>query len=103
MKMDLPPLAQFKPRSEYRPQYGDYFVWSGWFSTWHGVVINYDQAEDEISVIFSGVPFLLFTMDEAAQKKDTKKLKLDKVRKAGNGKFAIQRHDEAQNARIWYI
>ena len=35
--------------------------------------------------------------------KETKKISLGKIREAGNGKFAIQRHDEAQNAIIWYI
>ena len=106
MKLDLPPLAQYKPRKDWRPQYGDYFVWSRWVSTWHGTVINFDQDADEVSIVFAGVPFLLFTMDlknEAAVKKETRKLKLDMIRNAGNGKFAIQRHDEAQNAVIWYI
>lgn len=106
MKLDLPPLAQYKPRNEYKPQYGDYFVWSGWFSTWHGTVVGHDQNTDEVSIIFAGVPFLLFTIDLANEdvvEKETKKLLLGKIRKAGNGKFAIQRHDEVQNAIIWYI
>jgi hypothetical protein len=103
MQLDLPPLAQYRPRSQYQPQYGDYFVWSRWFTTWHGTVVNYDQSTDTVSIIFAGIPFLLFTMDETTQKKETRELKLDIIQKAGNGKFAIQRHDEAQNAIVWYI
>jgi len=103
MELELPPLAQYKPRSEYSPQYGDYFIWSRWFSTWHGVVTNFDANVGELSVVFAGVPFLLFTMPENEQKKETRKISLDEVKKASNGKYAIQRHDQTQNAVIWYI
>lgn len=103
MHLDLPPLAQYRQRSEYIPQYGDYIVWSKWFSTWHGVVTNFDANTQELHVVFAGVPFLLFTMDEEAQKKETQRIKLSEIKNAGNGKFAIQRHDQTQNAIIWYI
>jgi hypothetical protein len=103
MQVDLPPLAQYKSRKEYSPEYGDYVVWSGWITTWHGVVTNFDANAQELSLVWAGVPFLLFTMDEETQKRETKKLKLDDLRNAGNGKFAIQRLDKTHNVVIWYI
>lgn len=103
MEVELPPLAQYKPRTEYQPQYGDYVVWSKLFTTWHGIVTNFDANTGEVYIVWAGVPFLLFTMKEEEQKKETKKIKLEDIRKAGNGKFAIQRHDQTQNAVVWYI
>lgn len=98
---ELPPLAQFRPRVQYVPQYGDYVIWSRWFSCWHGVVKFYDEQTGDIHVIFAGVPFILFTMNDQEQDKETKKIKLSELRGAKNGKFAILQHDS--QASIWYI
>jgi hypothetical protein len=98
---DLPPLAQYKPRSEYVPQYGDYIVWSRWFSCWHGVVTHFDKETREVHVIFAGVPFLLFTMSEVEQEKETIKLQLAELHGANNGKYSILQHTAQSN--VWYI
>lgn len=103
-KADLPPLAHYRPLNSYTPQYGDYFVWSRWFSTWHGVVKFYDKDTGELQVIFAGVPFLLFTMTDEEQEAETYKIKLLEIRSAKQGKYAIQQQDQqAANAGIWYI
>lgn len=96
-------LAQYRPLSDYVPAYGDYVVWSGWIATWHGVVANYDPKEDELYIIFAGVPFLLFTMTEEEQKKATRKIKLAKIKNAAQGNWAVQQHLQAHNAVVWYI
>lgn len=102
-KQSLPPLAQYKSRNEYRPQYGDYFVWSKWFTTWHGLVVDYDKDTDEVAIVMAGVPYLLFTMSQAELVKETIKIKLIDIKRAPNGKYAVQHHDQSQNAIIWYI
>lgn len=102
-RTSLPPLAQYRPRSEYIPQYSDYIVWSGWFTTWHGLIIDYDKETNKIYALMSGVPYLLFTMPPIDFPKETVVLNLDQIKRASNGKFAIQHHDQAQNAVIWYI
>ena len=99
----MPVLAQYKPRVEYVPCYGDYVVWARWFSTWHGLVVNYDRDTDELHVLMAGVPYLLFTMAETNFERETVRLKLSEIKQARNGKYAIQHHDQAQNAIIWYI
>lgn len=96
-------LAQYKPRIQYKPQFGDYFVWSKLFTTWHGLVVNYDHDTDELSVVVSGVPFLLLMMSEEDQAKEMIKVKLSDVKKAKNGKFAILQHETNQNANVWYV
>lgn len=103
MKTDVPPLAQYRQLVDYKPAYGDFVVWSGWLVTWHGIVTNYDQREDELYIIFAGVPFLLFTLSETEQEKETKKIKLTKIKNATQGSFAIQQHDHLRNAVVWYI
>ena len=97
-------LAQYKSRSEYKPLYGDYFIWCKWFTTWHGLVVDYNPRTDEISIVVSGVPFLLFTMPDTAQPKETIKVRLANVKQAHNGKFTILQQDkDAQHANIWFI
>lgn len=101
-RVDLPPLAFYKSREEWVPQYGDYIVWSKWVSTWHGVVVDFD-GENGLQVIFGGMPFLLFTMSEEVQKKETRTIKLTDIKRAGNGKYAIQQFDEKASRSVWYI
>jgi hypothetical protein len=96
-------LALYKSLSDYIPSYGDYIVWSRWLTTWHGIISNYDPNTDDLYIIFAGVPFLLFTMAEEEQKKETKKIKLAKIKNATQGNWAIQQHHQAHNTVIWYI
>lgn len=100
---DLPPLAQYKPINEYLPKYGDVIVWSGWFTTWFGVVNDFDANTGELSIIFAGMPFLLFTLKETEQTKAIRKIHIDKIQGAAHGTFAAQQHDYTRNAGIWYI
>lgn len=98
-----PPLAHWRDMAQWMPAYGDYLVWAGYITQWHGIVTDYDPATDELSVIVAGLPFLLFTLTDVEQKKDTKKLTLSKVRGASKGNFAVMQHDTQQNASIWYV
>ena len=101
--IDLPPLAIYRRVSDYVPAYGDFIVWSGWISSWHGVVSYSDPESNNVSVIFSTLPFLLFTMDNKMQEKETRILPLAFIRNSSNGVFAICQHDYIHNATIWYI
>lgn len=100
---DLPPLAQYKDLAEYTPHYGDTIVWSGWFSSWFGVVNDFDAETGELSVIFAGLPFLLFTMKEHEMKKELRKLALSKIQGAPHGTFAVHQHDYTRNTSLWFI
>lgn len=100
---DLPPLAQYKSVAEYIPRYGDMIVWAGWFSTWYGVVSDFDEKTGELVIIFAGLPYLLFTMDEQEQKKETRRVSLDKIQKSPHGVFAVHQHDYTRNVSIWFI
>jgi hypothetical protein len=102
-RTELPPLAYHRPRDVYKPQYGDYVIWSKWFSCWHGIVKHFDEETGELHIIFGGVPFILFTMSEQQQEAETVKIKLSEIRSAKNGKFAIQQQDRQANQGIWYI
>jgi hypothetical protein len=99
---DLPALAQYRSLTDYAPSYGDFVIWTGWFTTWHGVVSNYDIDRDELWVIFANVPFVLFTLEEAEQEQETRKMKLSLVRGA-HGTFAVMQHDYTRNTNIWYL
>jgi hypothetical protein len=64
---------------------------------------TYDKETNKIYSLMSGVPYLLFTMSPADFPKETVVLNLDQIKRASNGKFAIQHHDQTQNAVIWYV
>lgn len=96
-----PPLAYWRKLSEWEPKYGDYIVWAGWFSQWHGVVSTVDN--DILSVIFSGLPLVLFTLTDQEQAHETYQLAVSQIRTARAGSFAVMQHDYTQNASIWYI
>lgn len=100
---DLPPLAQYKPLNEYEPTYGNFIVWSGWFTTWHGVVTDFDENTGEIVALFAGMPFLLFTLKEHEMPKATKRIALSRVQGSAHGTFAVHHHDLTRNVSIWYI
>ncbi len=100
---DLPPLAQYKDIAEYVPVYGDTIVWSGWVTTWFGVVTDFDAETGELSVIFAGIPFLLFTMKPDEMTKETKLISLAKIQGSSHGTFAAHQHDYTRNVSLWFI
>lgn len=102
-KTNLPALAQYRSIADYIPSHGDYIVWSGWFTTWHGLLADYDRDTDTISIIFAGVPFVLLTLNEAEQEKDTKKIKLNNIKLSSHGKWAIMQLDTSRSTNVWFI
>lgn len=98
-----PPLAIYKSIKDYTPNYSDYVVWAGWTTTWHGVVTNYDPNTQEVYIIFAGMPYLLFTMDENEQAKATRKIKLAKIRNSLRGSWSVLHSIREKNANVWYI
>lgn len=103
MKQDAPALASYLQLDQYIPQYGDFVIWSGWITTWVGVVCDYNNKMDEITIIFSGVPFVLFTLTDSEQIKEMRRFKLDKIKSSSKGVWAINRHDSQKNSSIWFI
>jgi hypothetical protein len=99
----LPPLIQYRDLANYVPAYGDFLVWSGWLSTWCGVVTNYNKETKDLSIIFNSVPFVLFTLSPSEQEKETKVIKLEAIKNAPKGKYAVQQRDYSSSAAIWYI
>ena len=101
--VDLPPMANWLDMGKYNPAYGDVVFWSGYFSNWVGVVTNYDPQRDVITIVFGGLPILLFTMEDAEQNKSTYKLPLDRLRRSRPGTFSVLQHDQSRNGNIWYV
>ena len=101
--MDNVMLAQYKQIADYVPSYGDLVFRAGWINSAIGVISNYDKKTDELYIIFSSLPLLLLTMTVEEQAKNTEKIRLDKLKDAPKGKWAIQQHDKTHNAVVWYI
>ncbi len=102
-KTETPVLAQYLNLDNYIPKYGDYVIWSGWFATWHGLVVDFDAEFQQVSIIFAGLPYLLFTLSDEEQEKETKKIPLTRIQNASRGAWAVMRHEEAKGLNVWYI
>lgn len=102
VKADLPPLAYYRSKDQYVPEYGDIIIWTKLFTTWHGVVSDYD-GDDKLTVIFAGVPYLLFTMQPEDTDNEKRQLSLAEIKKARNGKYAIQQFDKKASQNVWYV
>lgn len=98
-----PPLAAYRRISDYVPTYGDFIIWAGWLTSWNGVVSNYEEDSKKLHVVFSTLPFLLFTMSDAEIEKNTRIIDLDKIRTSPNGVFSVCQHDFKNNTTVWYI
>ena len=101
--INMPPLAYHTSRQKYTPKYGDFIIWSKWFTTWYGVVSDYDLDKNEVSVIFEGLPVLLFMINNDEQYKLTYKIKLMDIRNAKSGKYAILQQDESTKEGVWFV
>ena len=100
-QVEMPPLAHALNLADYKPQFGDFVLWSGWFSCWIGVVSDCSKNLEQISVVFAGLPILLFQMDESDQPRNTRILQLSQIRKARNGTFSILQ--QINNVNVWYV
>jgi len=100
-KINPPPLAQYKPLSEYLPEYGDYVIWSGLFTVKHGFVLGLDVTSGKLNIVFENLPVLLLTMIEEEYGSNTKQISLGTIKKSRNGTYAIQQ--KIGNSTIWYI
>ena len=69
----------------YQPTSGDYIIWSRWFSTWHGFLVDMDK--DTLTFIMAGLPSLLVSLSNNG--KSMVKLNLMDIRNSKSGKFAI--------------
>ena len=64
-------------------------LWTGWLSCWVGVVVDHDPKRDVLSVIFGGLPILLFTMSDGRRAQRTcPRLRLAKHQGRQNGVFS---------------
>jgi len=103
MVVEAPPLARFLPITQYAPEVGDFIIWSGWFRTWYGVVGDISPDGQELSVIWEGLPFLLFTLTGSEQKESSQMVKLEQIVSCKPGNFSVMKHDAQHNTPIWYV
>lgn len=101
--IDGPPLARYRQLITYVPEVGDFVVWAGWFRTWYGVVNSVDPDGESVTIIFEGLPSLLFTLTADEQPKNTHEIKTGKIKSARSGSWAVMKHEKNHNATVWYI
>lgn len=98
--VSLPDLALVRPIANWVPQYGDLVIWSKWFTTWYGFVI--DEQNDKIFITFEGTPHLLVTMNDVEITRNIKRITMFDIKGQRRGKWSIIQSDKSGN-RIWYI
>lgn len=92
--------ATTSPILSYQPVFGDYLIWSKWFSTWHGFLVEFDT-KGTVTFMMAGLPSLLISQSSAG--KSIVKLDLTDIRNSKGGKFAIIRHSPEHNRMLWYV
>jgi hypothetical protein len=97
---DIKPACHTQSILTYVPLYGDYLVWSKWFSTWHGFLIDYRQPSD-CTFMIAGLPALLVRTDGIG--KSIQKLNLEELRNSRGGRFTIIRHSHEHSLPIWFV
>lgn len=89
-------LAKFKPLHIWTPKLSDFLIYHGLiFSKWYGIINGINGGK--ITIIYSGLPILLFTMDQDEMSKKTLSIFSDKVKKSAPGKYSVLQDG------IWYI
>lgn len=88
-----------RPIVSWSPRHGDYLIWSGWFSTWYGVLIDHPTS-DECVFTVAGLPLLLV---DSSRSKAVCRLSTDEIRSSRSGRFAIIRQSYDTQVPIWYV
>ena len=97
---DLAPACHTSSILTYKPLYGDHLIWSGWFSTWHGFLVDF-KTPDDCTFMVAGLPILLANQDGST--KSMKVISLQEIRNSKGGKFAIIRHSNEHGLPTWYL
>jgi len=84
---------------KYQPIYGDYLIYSKWFSTWHGFL--FEVQKNDLTFMIAGLPVFLADRNGKGQKTIT--IDLNKIRNSKGGKFAIVRFERDKELPIWYV
>jgi hypothetical protein len=96
---DYQPACYTQSILQYQPVYGDYLIWSKWFSTWHGFL--YEQKDSTLTFMMAGLPVFLTNKSGRGQKSIM--LDLNKIRNSKGGKFAVIRYERDKGLPIWYV
>jgi len=100
-EIQVPPLAVYRSIADYIPTYADFVIWTRWFRTWYGVVVDFDADKQQVAVAFENTPRLLFTMHEDEIRNSLVILSLPDIRKRKRGRWYVQKTNDNQN--VWYI
>lgn len=96
-------LAQYASLGHYTPQPGDYIIRAKWFTTWHGIVREYNPDSGMVSIIFEGLPSLLVQLAPDEYLKNTYEVGLSSIRKSPQGKWAALQLDPRVQSNVWYV
>jgi len=73
------PLIEHNSIKYYRPSLGDFIIKHGYISNEYGVISGINETNQSIRVITSGMPLLLFNLDQEEQEKNSKTIKISKI------------------------
>jgi hypothetical protein len=102
MKQSTLNLAQYKSIAAWKPQLGDIVIWHGLMTHWFGIVNGI--RDEELSIVKSGLPFLLLQLDEAQIAKGTVTIPISKIHAAAGkrGTYAAIQNTDG-NLPTWFI
>ena len=92
-------LAHYMSIRTWQPKAGDIVIWHGWFTHWFGIVNGF-QPSGHVSIIKSGLPVDLLTMDQDRMAKSTVTVHITKIQASRGGEWAAVQ--SVNNQLTWY-
>jgi len=95
-------LAHHSSLQRWQPKVGDFLIWHGWFQHWFGVICNVSPSS-EITIIYKGMPVLLFALTQSEYEKNKRTIHLSDVvnNSFWKGKYAAI--SSTNGTIIWYV
>jgi hypothetical protein len=94
-------LGHYAPIHKWMPRIGDIVIWHGWMTHWFGV-INLIQPNGHVSIIKSGMPATLFTMNQDEMQKSVVQVHYTKMQASRGGEWAVVQVSK-EGTPVWHI
>ncbi len=94
-------VVAYREIGSYQPRVGDFVIWSGWFTSWHGIVTGVDQKAGTFKAVFATLMSNLANLEQDEICKETREIGLSKVRKSWAGAWSAMTVERSE--QIWYV
>ena len=92
-------LTNIRPLNIWKPIHGDLLISSKMFATWFGLVVDVDNTNETIDIIYAGSPQVLLSMSPLERTKRRKQLDIRQIKESSH--FTVSQNYGGKS--IWYV